>query len=235
MPTDEHRRIHPETLRISATYVSFNELFGSIVRYLPANATRLEIADSEVTELNAKYGTWGIAYAAYAEPTGRTSEAIQQVKMEYDTDLAAVQGMQQAVKNNNQIALTAEDHHALGIHIDKKTLTPVPRQEVAPLLEEYRITHHTNFFRANYPDSAGDAHRFLPYGNHLLVQFGYPAAGAEPTEDDFTHVFTATRSRFVIESPDNIAAGTKGYVRACYVNTRGEAGPNSAIVAFIVT
>ena len=170
MPTDEHRRIHPETLRLSAEYVEFNLLFGGIVGYLPDNAERLAIAAAEVSALNAAYGNWGIAYEVYADPARRTSAAIAQMRMEYKKDLRAVHGMQQAVKHNNQITLTAEDYRALGIHHDKITRTPVPRQNVAPILQEYKTNHLANTFRATYPNAAGDAHRFLPFANHLLIK-----------------------------------------------------------------
>ena len=62
----------------------------------------------------------------------------------------------------------------------------------------------------------------------------YPAAGVAPTDADFIHVFTETRSRFTIVTPEDIADATEGYVKACYVNTRGEAGPFSEIAPFVV-
>ena len=87
---------------------------------------------------------------------------------------------------------------------------------------------------ARYPDTAGNSHHRLPAFNQLLHKTAFPAAGVVPTDADYTNISISGRSKFNIQAPRDTTPGTKGYVKCCYVNSRGEMGPESAPFEFIV-
>ena len=133
------------------------------------------------------------------------------------------------------VTLTGDDRTAMGIHLDKPTHTRVPVQTVAPMVENFEMHHLQNKFRTSYPDSAGDFHRRLPAYNQLLHKVAYSASAEPPTADtDYNHVGVSGRSAFTVVSPPNTQVGTFGYVKCRYVNSRGETGPDSTPLQFMV-
>ncbi len=235
MPTDENRRLHRETLRMSARYAQFNELLSKILAYLPDNAGRLKIPDSQVAELTETQRQWAPAYAAYMDPNQRTRAVIMDMEKRFKAADAPVRALQQGLKNNPNITLTGDDHTALGVHVDKTTRTPVPVQTVAPLVEAYEMRHMETKFRTSYPDSAGDFHRRLPAYNSILIKTAFTAADAPaPAAADYDHITMSGRSRFTVVAPPNTPVGSHGYVKCAYVNSRGEAGPDSEALMFLV-
>jgi len=169
MPTDENRRLHRETLRMSMRYAQFNELLAGIVAYMPDNAKRLKIPESQVAVLAESKRDWDPVYAAYMDPNTRTRAAIMDIEKTYKLIEPNVHDLQQGLKNNPNITLTGDDHTALGVHVDKTTRTRVPVQTVAPLVEAYEMRHMETKFRTSYPDSAGDFHRRLPAYNSRVM------------------------------------------------------------------
>ena len=49
-----------------------------------------------------------------------------------------------------------------------------------------------------------------------------------------TRLGVSGRSSFTVVSPPNTQVGTFGYVKNCYVNSRGETGPDSTPLQFMV-
>ena len=80
-----------------------------------------------------------------------------------------------------------------------------------------------------------DENRRLPAYNQLLYKVAYTAAGEPPPADvAYDHISVSGRSSFTVVSPPNTAVGTFGYVKCCYVNSRGETGPDSTPLQFMV-
>jgi len=237
MPTDENRRLDRETLRISARYTEFNNALSTMNTYLAAgdNATRLMVLPAQVTALADALAAWTPVFNTYMDPNTRTRAAILAVRQRYETDVELVRGVQQQLKNNANITLTGDDRLALGVHLDKPTRTRVPVQTVAPLVEPYEIKHMETKFRTSYPDSAGDFHRRMPAYNSLLIKTAFVASDAPaPADADYDHITMSGRDRFTITPPPNTPVGAHGYVKCCYVNSRGEMGPDSAPLMFLV-
>jgi len=158
-----------------------------------------------------------------------------EVEKQYQAAVPLVRAVQQQLKRNANITLTGDDRLALGVHLDKTTRTRVPQQTVAPLVEEYETKHMENKFRTSYPDSAGDFHRRMPAYNSLLIKTAFTAPDApEPPPGDYDQITMSGRNRFTITPPPTTAVGSHGYVKCCYVNSRGEAGPDSAPLMFLV-
>ena len=234
MPTDEHRNLHPETLRFAAAYAEFDALLQTISLYLPANAERLEITAEQQTAITTMLSAWVDMFNKYVDPNQRTRAVIRDIGNLYKRDLTYVHDLQQSLKNNVNITVTGADRTAFGIHEDKTTRTPVPRQEVAPNIEQVDIKHQKNTFQTSYPDTAGNAHIRLPAYNQLLSKSAFPAEGVAPTDADFKYVTISGRSKFTVQAPPDTPVGAKGYVKCCYVNSRGEMGPESPPFEFIV-
>jgi len=237
MPTDENRRLNRETLRTSARYTEFNNTLSTMNTYLAAddNATRLMVLPAQVTALADALAAWSPVFDVYMDPNTRTRAAILAIRQQYEIDVELVRGVQQQLKNNANIELTGDDRLALGVHLDKTTRTRVPRQTVAPLIEEFETRHMENRFRATYPDSAGDFHRRLPAYNSLLIKTAFTAADAPaPADADYDHISQSGRDRFTITPPPSTPVGSHGYVKCCYVNSRGEMGPDSTPLMFMV-
>ena len=181
------------------------------------------------------HAAWTEKYAEYKDAIRRTHAVINEMQALYQTYGKAIHDLQQSVKNNIDVKLTGADHAALAIHLDKTTRTAVPRQEVAPNIEQVEIKPSLNIFQTAYPDSAGNSHRRLPAYNQLLIKVAYGDGDAVPADAAFTHVTLSGKSKFSVHSPHDIApVGTRGYVKCAYVNSRGEAGPDSAVFAFVV-
>ncbi len=189
---------------------------------------------AQLAEMTAAVA-FGAALATYSNPNTRTRAATAEVEAQYNSAKSVVEALQQQLKNNANITLTGEDHTALQIHIDKTTRTRVPVQTVAPLVEAYDIKHMETRFRTSYPDSAGDFHRRMPAYNSLLIKTAFAAADAPaPAAGDYNHITMSGRNRFTVTPPPNTAVGSHGYVKCCYVNSRGEAGPDSDTLKFLI-
>ena len=234
MPTDENRRLHRETLRSAVRYAELNELLNNMNTWLADHAERLGVSGQQVAELKREAKTWSAIYAEYTNPNTRTRAVIMQIEEDYTRINTLVHTVQQQVKNNAKVTLTGDDHTAMGIHLDKPTRTRVPVQTVAPMVENFEMHHLQNRFRTSYPDSAGDFHRRLPAYNQLLHKVAYSATADEPADAAYDHISVSGRSSFTVISPPDTAVGTYGYVKCCYVNSRGETGPDSAPLQFMV-
>ena len=237
MPTDENRRLSRATLNNAAKYTNFSTLITHANAYLATNdnATRLMVPAAQLAEMTAAAVAYGPALALYVNPTTRTRAVIAEVEAQYQNAKPVMSALQQQLKNNANITLTGDDHTALQIHIDKTTRTRVPVQTVVPLVEAYDIKHMETRFRTAYPDSGGDFHRRLPAYNSLLIKTAFTAADAPaPTAADYDHITMSGRNRFTVTPPPNTVVGSLGYVKCCYVNSRGETGPDSTTLKFLV-
>ncbi|MDD9800485.1 MAG: hypothetical protein OXU29_08505 [Gammaproteobacteria bacterium] len=239
MPTDENRRLNRETLRMAAKYNELNALLNSMVPYLTAdknaNAKRLGVSEEQLDALTDQQSAWETAYARYLDPNTRTRAVVMQMEKIYQATMEMVRTLQQQIKNNAEVTLTGDDHTALGIHKDKETRTRVPVQTVPPVVTVHVIMPRQTTFRAIYPDSRGDAHRRMPAYNSVMFKVAYTAAGAPaPAEEAYDHIGMSGRTVFTVVAPDNTPAGAQGFIKCCYVNSRGEAGPDSEPVKFIV-
>ena len=63
------------------------------------------------------------------------------------------------------------------------------------------------------------------------LQTGYTAQATAPAEFQYTGDATRTHNH---PRPEGTPMGTFGWINGCYVNTRGEAGPYSEAVMFVV-
>lgn len=234
MPTDENRRVTPETLLLSARFHALDELLTTTNAYMPTNSERLQIPADVVTEISDKTNAWVAEYAKYLDPNTRTRGVIRDVTELYESTLSFMNKFQQDLKNDTSITLTGPDRQAMQVHTDKTTRTPVPVQADAPNITQVSIAHMKNIFQTSYPDTAGESHHRMPAYNSLLVKAAFLPDGQPPTEGDYTHITSSGRSKFTLRAPEGTAVGSKGYVVCAYMNSRGELGPFSVPLEFLV-
>lgn len=225
-------------IRYSQRLANFDADLKAFDAHLTANATRLAVGADKVTEVTTYRTTvWDVKYATYLAPATHTREAVIGAEMAYNEGMAIIRPLRQQIKNNSEITLEESDYVELGIHMNKGHRTPTPIPEYPPNLQEIETKHNTNRFHASFPDSAGTGRLAIPYRNRIQIECAYLPPGndpAEPTEEDFHLVSQKGRANFTLHAPTGVEAGSRGFVRARYVNAKGEMGPVSATLAFTV-
>ena len=232
MQEPSSRRMTPEELKDSARYGKFDKIITAIVAYLAAtdgtptdDATRLQISATTVTALSAIKTGLTPLLQKYLSPARSRSDSIS--ILDYvNKNEKIMRDFQQTVKNNAEVEMTAEDFMNLAIHQDSKTRTPMPRMTVAPNVSFVDVAlGGTIVILFSYPSSAGAGRERMQTGQHVTVLVWFSPQGEEPT--GVPHIYTSTKTRYELMTPDDIPAGYFAHVVAYYVNTRGEEGPHS--------
>ena len=244
MPVETTRNRPPGStkaeLNVAQTYAQFDATLETMEEYLTtdtgSNATRLGVADSQVTALTTFQTDWTTKFNTYKNPATHTPAAVEAVRVAYKTGSEQVREIQQQVKNNNSVEKTADDYKSLSIHIDKETRTPVDRPAVAPLVLEIEIKPGSNKFRFSEPSGEGQAHKHLPYRTHLRYRIAHVAPGGEtpPPDGDYTGIHESGRAEITVIAPPNLPKGTHGFIRGCFVNNKGEAGPECDPLEYVI-
>ena len=166
------------------------------------------------------------AYNKYENPATRTPAVVTDTRKKYEEMNELLDTFRQHIKNNKSIEppLTSEERIALGIHTDKETRTRATIPADAPVIVEIGRDFHSTKFQV----------KNRPYKARLLVKVAYPAAGTEPTESDYQIAEETGRKNFTIIAPSEVAKGTVGYLKGIYFNNRGESGPESRPIQFVV-
>ena len=242
MPTEGQRSRAPGSrraeLQISQEYAVFDNVLETMEEYLTAdtggNATRLGIATEVVTDLTTYQTDWNTKYATYKDPATHTPAAVEAVRVAYKTGQEKVRSIQRQVKNA-AVEKTADDYKSLSIHIDKETKTRVPRPTEAPSIVETHRAIGSNKFLVQVSSGEGQAHNRLPLANHIRYRVAHQTPGAEPpTDGDYTGIHESGRAEFTVPAPPNTPKGTVGYIKACFVNRRGEAGPECPPYEYVI-
>lgn len=224
------------SFRISKQYTRLDTTLAAMVSHLATNAERLGVSTGQVAELTNFKTEWDTVFANYTSPSERNREAILAARNAYKKGDPLVRKIQQQVKNDAKVNLTANDRTSMGIHSDKTTRTRVQVVDTAPNIEEVKIHHRSNTFRISYPSGAGVSHLHMPYRNKALIKLAYmpPGSEGEPPPETYGSVRDSGRATFTVVHPNNIPKGTRGFVKVCYINSRGETGPDSHPLGFLV-
>ena len=243
MPVEETRSRAPGSrraeLQTSQEYAVFDNVLETMEEYLTtdtgSNATRLGIATETVTDLTTFQTDWNTKYATYKNPATHTSAAVEAVRVAYKLGQEKVRSIQRQVKNA-AVEKTADDYKSLSIHIDKETRTPVPRPTEAPSIVETKRSIGSNKFLVQVSSGEGQAHNRLPYRNHIRYRVALvePGGVTPPPDGDYTGIHESGRAEFTVTAPPNTPKGTVGYIKACFVNNKGEAGPECPPYQYVI-
>jgi len=221
-------------LPYSITIILYNIFLFCFVPYvtLPTNMTRLGLSAGQISTLTTHWGTWQTTYVAYMNPATYGTVNTGAMNNFYAIILAYVSAMQQQIKNNPTVSLTALDYVILVIHqnLSRRGHIPAPTAEAGVV--EKKTTHlNTEFvvFDLAHPTHAAkpkDVLRITPFV--LYLDHGSPF----PLEGDLIEQADVTRMTFDVPHTTS-QVGKDGYMQVCFTNDAGQ-GPRSAIIPFSV-
>ena len=219
---------------ISKIFLRFDTELKGIISYAKANQKRLQISDTTIAHLTNDLAIWASQFALYSDDTKRTSAVTHQVRTNYEDIGSYLHRFQQSLKNDPDVDLTEDDYTGLYIHKDKKRRGHIPKPTIAPQIDLLATSHLRNEFEITDPNRPDQNHRAFPdditgAGRKLAVV----ATDVTPAETDYITLGNTGRTMFTINFATN-QEGKRGYLVAWYVNSRGEMGPESKPLSFLI-
>lgn len=219
-------------MKVSKRYTDFQSETGFFLQYISFHFQRVGVSIEQVLSVLNWHDRYSIAYRKYADPQQHTSATVAEMAKLHKEGVELISGLRQQIKNDKQITLTADDYKSLGIHVDKTTYTRATKPTTAPLLVETEAKPHRNKFQAVDNNTDNPAY-LLGRRTRLIIKTAY-SVDAKPKAKDYEVVMQSNKATFAIVTPPEIPKGSRGYIRAAYVNSRGEIGPYSKPLEFEV-
>jgi hypothetical protein len=221
-------------LPYSITIILYNFFLFFMVPYINdvANRARLGLTTGQVADVNAFWVTWQTTFAAYMNPLTYGTVNTGAMNDFYAIVSFYVQRMQQQIKNNPTVTLTAMDYVVMAIHknLAGRHSHPIPKEEagIAVKSNQHLNTEFVVF------DLAAPTHAAKPkYVERITPFILYKAHGSPlPVDGDLIEQTDVTRMTFdVPHTTEQI--DMDGYIQVCFTNDAGQ-GIRSAIVPFRV-
>ncbi len=223
-------------MRLSEAYQKFNVEINASVPYmvLAANASRLMLSASQLTSMQAHLADWNTRYPLYIAPETHTPPVVLGVKKAYAVFHKEIQAIKLQLKCNKAIELTVKDYTIIGVHKNAAKREAVPRPKIAPDLSLYKQSHAVRWIFASNPvdkESKAlpkDVHKI---GRKMVIQ---PANQESPPFSKYQSIESTGKCRFVLTF-DASQMGQEAHLMVCYINPRGEEGPYSNPLSFLIT
>ncbi|MEP7170154.1 MAG: hypothetical protein ABI855_12345 [Bacteroidota bacterium] len=222
-------------MKLSQKLVDFNTEVGIAVPYLNTNKIRLAVTTGQVTDTGNFLTDWNTKYGIYITPSTHTSESVKDINDLYNLFHPYYIGVVQQIKNNKSITLTGGDIAALHIHVDAPHRHHVERPAFAPSNTMIKSTHLVNKIFTSNPNPPHEDDIALPAD---VSRIGRKLAVVPPAEiprpEQYHNLETVGSTTFdLVFDPAQEAA--KCYLITWYENNRGEAGPPSNPVSFVIS
>ena len=219
---------------ISERYLLFDEELHEIVEYSKANQERLAISPKILNRLEIDWQTWTKTFKLYIDNSRRTTDITHQVGTNYAAITKYLRRFKNMIKNNLDIELSEADYTGLHIHKRKPRRSQIPKPTFAPQIMLLKTSHLRNKFVVREPRVSNQKRARFPTdvsgaGRKLAVM----PTDKSPTAGDYKGLSTTTRTTFTLNFEPS-QAGKKGYLIAWYVNRRGEMGPESEPLEFMI-
>lgn len=171
---------------------------------------------------------YSAAYRAANAPSTRTSGSVifkNDVRTRLKREARILARFLQS-----RIELTDPQRAALRLSIATGG-SPIPRPADAPVME---IVSASGWQVVAQLRQAGSGRRGK--GPHILAAHIWYATGEQPpsTWKEWKHLMMTSRTRVTVKVPPGLAAGTRVWLCAKWVNPRGEFGPGNAAVGVII-
>jgi hypothetical protein len=210
----------------------FNTFASNLNGSVSGLGNPLKLAADQITAFTAAYGEWTPAWKAWEA----MAPGVQAALMAKDTSRAALTAAARAINGAVQAnpAVSAEAKAAADLPVHKQTRTPVGEIETAPMMS--RVDNEHLLQRLWFVDSATPNIKARPAGaafceiRHQVVAAGGPAP-TDPEAMPFLATDTRAPYRSDLEAAD---VGKASYYALRWVNTRGQAGPWSAITGYLI-
>lgn len=220
----------------------FDNYANSKYAYLKANEARLGINSAGILAIlgppptpagpppgtNATPGTWNYVYPLESNPETFTHP----LKLQKDSLRAQLETAFRTVYGDiPQSVLTADDRTALNLPERDTVPTPVGVKDNAPIVSFEPSVHTLQTIRFGNPDDPQT--QAMPQGQKIMLERFVGEKGLDPATINFGSAQVVTRFLQKVQYTET-DVGKTAYLRACYVNTRGEKGPYSAVVSSVI-
>lgn len=214
--------------QIPNSNADFNNYWNRVFAYLNTNKVRLAISTANITAITTLNTTWTTVYPQSQDPAVSTRAimtSMHTTRTQMETALHVI---------FNDIAdsvLTTTDRTELGLPAHDTVKTRRNAADHAPGLA-VNITGHLQH-EVHISDPANPGVRAMPEGQKVNLEHFVGAAGLAPGSITFTNIEQVSRFSHK-ENYTEDDAGKTAYYRACYVSTRGEKGPYSAVMSAVI-
>jgi hypothetical protein len=196
----------------------------------PARITAWKINPLDKTALDTLQGTWKNAWTIAKDKGTRSSAqtiAKDEARQAYEPALRTF--VSQWIRSNTLI--TDDQRRDLGVTVRDSERTPVGIKANAPLIAFDPPVHTVQTLRFGNPD---DPHtQAMPAGQKVFLERFVGDKGLDPVAINFGNAEVVTRFLHRIQYTE-AEVGKTAYLRACYVNTRGEKGPFSQVLTEVI-
>lgn len=186
----------------------------------------------------AQYAALNDAYAAaYMAATNPSTNSKSSVVVKNEAKAALKANARMLARIIRAMPTVTNDQRVtLGLAVADEHLTPVTVSDDKPLL--MLMTTMGRTVRLRIRSNASTFRRARPQGMIGALILSYVAVPHSPEEtappesvSRWSYCGHAMRSRFQVTLPADVPAGSKVWIAACWVNTRGGTGPFSAAVS----
>lgn len=196
--------------------------FKAVVMYLTMHFSRLQLAETHITAINAALEQWKIVFPLSQNSSLRNKTIVAHKNIERDTLIRLLRSIYANIPYD---LLTATDRLALGLK-EKSTarsLNPVPNTTPTGKINTINRLQHIIGF-TNQDGSKGKPHGVR--GCQIWYKIGEPVTDFK----ELTYLTTATASPYVhhCDVPDT---GKMMHYWLRWENTRGETGPWGVVVS----
>ncbi len=220
---------------LSFKILTYNVFINNFIPFItsPTNVARFGFTATQVTAFTALLTSWNTKYADYINPLNfGSSTVIDAINTAYRAAFVVTQAARTQIVSNTTIVLTSAEKSMCNIKDRDNTRTPSGIPKNAPTLACIVIGMMMMRFAALNP--------LLPFKKakpdyaHLIgVKIAVTGSGAAaPPDSAYVRLADETDTIFeTLFTSDQI--GKIAYVKVFYINSRGEAGPDS--IPYIVT
>lgn len=224
--------------RFPAKDADFNNYINIGIPYLVANKARLVITTGAqailttvTNQLSAAVTGWNIIYPQSQNPAIATASIIANksaLRPQIEANLRAI------FDDIPKSVLTQVDRDTLNLPLPAGTHTPSPVPTAVPSITVSSRGHLS--VTLAIVDSAHPQSAAKPDGvESIQLEGAFVAAGstAKPTDADFRNIDIASKTSYIRNYTSDQLASTE-YIRARYLNSRGEVGNWSEWLAVVV-
>lgn len=222
------------TMVISQKLSDFNTAANVAVPYIATNATRLKVDAGQVTDLGTFLTNWIALWILYVDPATHTSAVVGDLNTLYHLFNTYLENVKAQIKHNKFLALTSVDFEKIHIHVDADHRVHVPRSEVSPHNTDQSSTHLiTHIFTYNPQLGHEKETHMQPDVKKISRKIAVVAAGVTPSDENYHALEPAGTTQYTLTF-STAQVGSYCWLITAYQNNRGEEGPESPPLSFLI-
>ncbi len=196
----------------------------------PARIAAWKITPADQAALLPLQTDWTNAWTIAKDKGSHTSAqtvAKDEARAAYEPALRTF--VSQWIRSNTLV--TDDERRDLGVTVRDTERTPVGIKANAPILSFDPAVHTLQTLRMGNPDDPQT--QAMPAGQKVLLERFIGTSGLDPAAINFGNAQIVTRFLHRIQYTE-ADVGKTAYLRACYVNTKGEKGPFSPVLSAVI-